>query len=80
MQAGGPGADTEEELRGIHQGGTPIGLPAGSPDDPMVDANGNGIPDSLEGVPGSRQAADGKHYVKKGNGYLEVEPVANEAV
>jgi hypothetical protein len=65
MQAGGPGADTPEELesvRGMHNGGEPIGLPEGAADDV----------DSIPDVPGSRQAADGKHYVQNGNGYAEV--------
>lgn len=65
LEAGGPGADTPEELeglKGMHEGGEPIGLPEGAADDV----------DSLPDVPGSRQAADGKHYVKNGNGYAEV--------
>jgi hypothetical protein len=80
LQAGGPGADTPEELRGLHEGGTPVGVPAPAAEAPEgdEDANGNGIPDSLEGVPGSRQAADGKHYVKGRNGYMEVSPLDAE--
>lgn len=65
MQAGGPSPEGDE-AKAIHQGGTPVGLPVAG------DANGNGIPDSLEGVPGSRMAADGKHYVKNGKSWLEV--------
>jgi hypothetical protein len=67
LQAGGPGADTEEEiesLRGRENGGTPIG----------VDQEAQ---DSLEGVPGSRQAADGKHYVKGAQGWMEAQPIEN---
>lgn len=65
LQAGGPGADTPEELenlRGMDAGGEPIGLPSGSADDQ----------DSLPEVPGSRQAADGKHYVQRNGQYHEV--------
>jgi hypothetical protein len=65
LQAGGPGADTPEELeqlQGMDQGGEPIGLPEGAADDQ----------DSLPDVPGSRQAADGKHYVQKNGQYHEV--------
>lgn len=65
FQAGGPGADTPEELeslRGMDDGGEPIGLPQGSADDQ----------DSLPDVPGSRQAADGKHYVQRNGQFHEV--------
>lgn len=65
MQAGGPSADTPEELeqaRGMDEGGEPIGLPEDAADDQ----------DSLPDVPGSRQAADGKHYVQKNGKYFEV--------
>lgn len=65
LQAGGPGADTQEELdslRGMHDGGEPIGLPQGAAGD--VDA----IPE----IPGSRQAADGKIYVQRNGQYHEV--------
>lgn len=66
LQAGGPSADTPEELeqaRGMHNGGEPIGLPAGAAGDA----------DSVPGVIGSRQAADGKHYVQNPDGgYSEV--------
>lgn len=65
FQAGGPSADTPEEiaaLRGMDQGGEPIGLPEGAADDQ----------DSIPDVPGSRQAADGKHYVQKNGQYFEV--------
>ena len=65
LQAGGPSADSEEELefaRGMHQGGEPIGLPEGAADEQ----------DSLPDVPGSRQAADGKHYVQRNGQYHEV--------
>lgn len=65
LQAGGPSADTPEELeraRGMHEGGEPIGLPEGAADDQ----------DSIEGVVGSRQAADNKHYVQRNGKYYEV--------
>lgn len=65
LQAGGPGIDTPEEIeqaRGMDDGGEPIGLPQGAADDQ----------DSLSDVPGSRQAADGKHYVQKNGQYHEV--------
>jgi len=65
LQAGGPGADTPDELEqleGMHNGGEPVGLPEGAADDQ----------DSLPDVPGSRQAADGKHYVQKNGQYHEV--------
>lgn len=65
LQAGGPGADTPEELeslRGRDEGGEPIGLPQGAADE--VDA----IPD----IPGSRKAADGKIYVQRNGQYHEV--------
>lgn len=65
LQAGGPGADTPEELenlRGMDEGGEPIGLPSGPADDV----------DSLPDVPGSRQAADGRHYVQRNGQYHEV--------
>ena len=65
LQAGGPGADTPEELErlpGREQGGTPLGLPTG----PAAEQ------DSLPEVEGSRQAADGKHYVQNENGWNEV--------
>jgi hypothetical protein len=65
LQAGGPGADTPSEiasLPGRDQGGTPPGLPQGAADEQ----------DSIPGVAGSRQAGDGKHYVKGPNGYSEV--------
>ncbi len=69
LQQHGPGTGEAGELPGLHEGGTPVGLPQGNSE----------LPDSLEGVPGSRMAADGRHYVKKGNGYLEVQPLAAEA-
>ena len=72
LQQHGPGAGEERDMPGLHEGGTPVGLPAGG------DSNGNGIPDSLEGVPGSRMAADGRHYVKNGKGWLEVSEVPQE--
>jgi hypothetical protein len=76
LQAGGPGADTTEELKGLHEGGTPVGLPVAGSEAPEGDANGNGIPDSLEGVAGSRMAADGKHYVPhRDGGFMEVSPL-----
>lgn len=65
FQAGGPSADTPEELErlpGMDQGGEPIGLPEGAADDQ----------DSLPDVPGSRLAADGKHYVQRNGSYHEV--------
>jgi hypothetical protein len=68
LQAGGPGVDTESEqeelenLRGMDEGGEPVGLPSGPADEQ----------DSIEGVPGSRQAADGKHYVQRNGQYHEV--------
>lgn len=65
LQAGGPGADTPEELeslRGMDQGGEPIGLPSGAAADQ----------DSLPEIPGSRQAADGRHYVQRNGQYHEV--------
>jgi len=65
LQAGGPGADTPEEiesLRGRDQGGEPIGLPEGTADDV----------DSIPEIPGSRMAADGKHYVQRNGQYHEV--------
>lgn len=65
LQAGGPGVDTPEEIeqaRGMNGGGEPIGLPQGAGDDL----------DSLPDVPGSRQAADGKHYVQRNGQYHEV--------
>jgi hypothetical protein len=64
------GSELFHDAPGIHEGGTPVGLPAGGSDD---------LDDSLEGVPGSRLAADGKHYVKGPQGYLEVEPVQGNA-
>lgn len=68
MQAGGPSADTESDqgqlaqLRGMDDGGEPIGLPEGAADNV----------DSLPDVPGSRRAGDGKHYVQKNGKYFEV--------
>jgi len=65
LQAGGPGADMPEEveqLQGMHNGGEPIGLPEGAADDV----------DSLPEVPGSRKAADGRHYVQRNGKYHEV--------
>jgi len=65
LQAGGPGADTSDELeraRGMHEGGEPIGLPQGTADDV----------DSIPEIPGSRMAADGKHYVQRNGQYHEV--------
>ena len=65
FQAGGPGVDSPEEIeaaRGMHNGGEPVGLPEG----PGADQ------DSIPDVPGSRQAADGKHYVQQGQGWAEV--------
>ncbi len=65
MMAGGPGADTEEELsqlQGMDAGGEPIGLPSGP----------QGEVDAIPEIPGSRQAADGKFYVKNGQGWNEV--------
>jgi hypothetical protein len=59
------------DLPGLHEGGTPIGLAQpGSAGDQG---------DSLEGVPGSRMASDGRHYVKSANGgYAEVQPIEQE--
>lgn len=72
LQAGGPGADMPGEALlapGMNEGGEPIGLPEGAAADQ----------DSLPEVPGSRQAADGKHYVKNENGWNEViKPEAQE--
>ena len=66
LQAGGPAPDGADNLPGLHEGGTPIGLPQ-----PAA-----GVPDSLSGVPGSRKAANGLHYVKGANGqFLEVRPI-----
>ena len=65
LQAGGPGVDTPEEIeqaRGMDEGGEPVGLPEGAADEQ----------DSLPDVPGSRQAADGKHYVQRNGQYHEV--------
>jgi len=65
LQAGGPGADMPGEALlapGMGEGGEPVGLPEG----PAADQ------DSIPEVPGSRQAADGKHYVKNGEGWAEV--------
>lgn len=65
FQAGGPSPDTQEELeraRGMDQGGEPIGLPQGAAADQ----------DSIQGVVGSRQAADNKHYVQRNGKYYEV--------
>jgi len=78
IQTGGPSPDANE-AKAIHQGGTPVGLPVPSSEASGGDADGNGVPDSLEGVPGSRMAADGKHYVPHRNGgYLEVQPLEAE--
>jgi len=60
MQAGGPGADTPQEVAAI------------------TDINQDGQPDSLPGVPGSRQAADGKHYIPHQGGFMEVAPLEAE--
>jgi len=66
LQAGGPGADTPEELeqaRGMHEGGEPLGLPEGAAAEQ----------DSIPGIVGSRMAADNKHYVQNADGsYSEV--------
>ena len=67
MMAGGPGADTEEELaqlQGMDAGGEPIGLPTGPA----------GEVDAIPEIPGSRQAADGKIYAPNGQGWAEVIP------
>ena len=44
----------------------------------ITDINQDGQPDSLPGVPGSRQAADGKHYIPHQGGYMEVAPLEAE--
>ena len=55
--------------KGVHEGGTVPGNPEAPP------GQGEASEDSLEGVPGSRQAPDGKHYVQNKNGqWLEVQP------
>jgi len=60
---------------GPHEGGTPI-EPEKAPEGLGEGEEQDSIPD----VPGSRQAADGRHYVKGRNGqYLEVEPVNAQA-
>ncbi len=62
-EALGNGAELFNAPPGRDEGGEPIGLPTGAADEV----------DSLPGVVGSRQAADGRHYVKNGNGgYAEV--------
>lgn len=45
----------------------------------ITDINQDGQPDSLPGVPGSRLAADGKHYIPHQGGFMEVEPLEAEA-
>jgi hypothetical protein len=69
------GGQLIEAPPGIGEGGTPI--------DPEEAPEGLGEgeeQDSISDVPGSRQAADGKHYVKGRNGqYLEIEPVQGNA-
>lgn len=62
LREGGPGPDAGEGLPGLHEGGAPVGLPQGNSE----------LPDSVPGVPGSRQAKDGKHYVKANGGWSEV--------
>lgn len=53
---------------GIGEGGTPI--------DPVEPSQGGGEGDSLPGVPGSRLADDGNHYVPGANGgHVQVEAV-----
>ena len=59
------------KLPGPHEGGTPI-----EPEEAPEGLEEGGEQDSIPDVPGSRQAANGRHYIKNKNGqYLEVEAV-----
>jgi hypothetical protein len=60
---------------GIGEGGTPIALPeAPSPAGEGDEEGDQGEQDSLPGVPGSRLAPDGNHYVPGANGqFVQVE-------
>ncbi len=44
----------------------------------LNDENGDGLADSIPGVPGSRLAPDGKHYIPHKDGFMEVEPLEAE--
>ncbi len=68
----------EQTIREILQAGDP-GADTEGEQAALVDANGDGLPDSVPGVPGSRQAPDGRHYVPHRNGgFLEVQPLETE--
>jgi hypothetical protein len=69
------GGQLIEAPPGIGEGGTPI-----DPEEAPEGLDEGDEQDSISDVPGSRQAADGKHYVKGRNGqYLEIEPVQGNA-
>jgi hypothetical protein len=82
LNAGDPAGLAGElaHLPGILEGGTPIEPVASANEAGEGDANQQQPEqDSLPGVPGSRQASDGKHYVKSANGgYAEVAPIEAE--
>jgi len=65
----------EQTIKEMLQAGGP-GADTKGEQEALEDANGDGLPDSVPGVPGSRQAPDGRHYVPhRDGGFLEVQPL-----
>jgi hypothetical protein len=72
----GPVTDEAIAAKGLHEGGSPVGLP--QPPSGASEGVANQQQDSLPDVPGSRMAADGKHYIPHQGGYMEVSPLDAE--